>query len=346
MKNTLKLILLSVFIYSCKSAKVSVPSAKSFALLNKIEYASNNLSNELKNSKTLSESLNVNEIEFLENFSKKHPLLTNFNNAECMGCNTSFSSFKPIYKVKKGRYIHFGLKSGLGIKHVTFKKNGNFISQLYAFQGYSKLRLKEVKKQGKKYNVITAIYPVNLTKKGIYLDHFEYTNQNDYDNWYKTLLPLHFKLFVNFKDKKPETRFIFNSGLYSIQDLGANNKYRTINFFEPTFSLDSNNKHKSTLINGYTSTASFYLINIEKNSEVEITINSNLKNESFLFSIFNNTKYLTLNEYLTIDKPLLNNFKKILKKGSYLIRVKNKYNGKIDDNNIPYYTIKVSKSIK
>ena len=336
-----KLLLLLSLMYSCKSTRVSILDAKSFVLLNKLNYASNNL----ENSNLLSpNSLSTIELEYLENWSKKHQKTKNFNNAECVGCNTSFSNLKPVYRIKKGKYIHFGLQSNIGIKNFVFNKKGTFVTTFFSSQGYSKTAMNKAIGQGNK-DILISIYATKLTKKAIYLEHFEYSNQNENDGWYNTLIPLHFKLFIDFKEKNPEMRFIFNGGLYSLQDQDENKEYRTVNFFEPTFVLDANNKHESVLINGYTANVSFYLINIDENSEAEISINSNLKDESFNFSVLNNTSYLTLNEYLTNKKPLNNHLKKIFKKGTYLVCVKNKHNGKIDDYITPYYTLKISKSI-
>ena len=321
-----KFIILMVPIVFCACSTVKIPVAEklNFNTLNKIEYPSNTLTDKDNGYKKISDYLNAQEINEFEIWKNQQVFLENFMDTECIGCSNKWGDFTPIYKVKKGNFVHFGFKKYMGIENLTFKKNGKFISQFYTYQGYSKSEYKQEAQNAT--SVITSIYPIYFDDEHISLKHIEYSNQTENEGWFNTLFPKKLEYDIQLTEKQPKIRFMFRGGLYSHQDKDALGEYRYVNFFEPEFvanvvNLSDEMPSFSAYQDAYYGIGTFFLFSVEEEMDVSIEINSKIKDETFVFSVFKNDSFYTIEDYLQRKGKDYKKYQNQLKKGEYLIRV-------------------------
>ncbi|WP_186754066.1 hypothetical protein [Echinicola salinicaeni] len=331
---------------SCHAVKPTVEEAKVFKSLNQISYPFAEIKNG-NGTNTISDFLEEEEISTLENWKKLAGNPERLLQLECLDCSDQFSEFYPVYRVKKGKFIHFGLKSSLGIQHLVFRKNGAFTNQFFMFEGYSQEEInKEIQKQNLgEYEVIEGVYPMEIGKKKVYLELVEYNSFTGIENWYTTPFPSKLVFEIDLQEKRTDLPFMFRSGLYSFQVEDNTGEFKIINFFEPIFianAVDSNeNQYFESYSGGYYANATFFLISLEKDSEIEIDIESNDPNQKFQFSIFKNDSFRTLEEYLNMSMVQFDSFLEPMEKGEYLIRV---IHDNSDFEEAPLYNIHINKT--
>ncbi|WP_268034838.1 hypothetical protein [Algoriphagus sp. PAP.12] len=325
--NPPHILLISLILSSsCNAVKPTVEESNVFKSLNQINYPFAEIKNG-NGTNTISDFLQDEEISNLENWKKSAGSPERLLLSECVGCSDKFSEFNPIYKVKKGKFIHFGLKSSQGIQNLVFRKNGTFRNQFFMFEGSSQEEIdnKILNQDLGEYEVIESVYPKDFDKKKVYLELVEYNSFAGIENWYQTPLPTKLIFEGDFQEKEPDLPFKFTSGLYSFQGEDQSGEFRIINFFEPIFianavDFNENQSFESSPF-GYYANATFFLISLEEDSKIEIVMDSNHPNQNFQFSILKNDSFRTLEEYLNLDMVKTDSFSKILKKGQYLIRV-------------------------
>lgn len=346
----LKRVILITTILSFSILSLFAQDQNIFNILNKIEYPNNTITDKGA-SANLKDFLSNDEIAEIENWRRNQIFLENLNIAECMGCSRKWKDYKPVYKYINSKYFHFGIKSSIGIENIVFTKTGKFVVLFYSYQGVSKLEMEtyinsqDINKSSSNNFVSRyemSIYPTKIENKKCYLEHIESKNEN-YTNWYSTSSPLRLDYYINLKETTPKLRFIFKEGLYTYQNKDENGNRRHVDFYEPHFEKEiiGGKETYTCHILGYSSEYSFYLINLNQQMKVSIDINSNIKNTNFLFSILKNTKYKSIDEYINSKEKQYSKYEKKLKKGSYIIKVKNTINV---DNFEPCFTIKIERT--
>jgi hypothetical protein len=318
-----------------------------YNILNKMSYPYQEMESQAV-SHSIGETLMDDEISTLEYWRKSMPMIKSLIQSECVGCSDTVSKFKPVYKVHKGKYVHFGFKNEMGVENWVFKKNGAFKARLYSFQGESKEEIKKALKDIQDIDyVLQGVYPVKIDNSSIYLKHveFEYPSELN-ESWYRPMFPTTIKYQIDLNEKSPILRFKLEGGLYSFQKPDENGTYRIINFVEPLFyanavDLDEPMSY-SSFTDAFYANATFFIMDLEDDAHVSIRIESKNIGNDFKFSLFNNDGFYTIEDYLQKEHPSFQQVKRKIKKGRYLIRVLHK-NADYAEN--PLYTIYIDKEI-
>jgi len=297
-------------------------------------------------SKSFSDLLEEKEIVLLDDWRKSTSILANFLQAECAGCSNRTADLKTLYKVEKGKFIHFGLQNEMGVENWVFKKNGKFVTRFYMFQGEAKEKINEELKDIRNIDyVLEGVYPSTINTKNIYLEHLVYTHNIDAANqWYKTIYPTKISYAIDLKQKNPVLRFMFKGGLYSYQKPNKNGRNQIINFVEPSFyanavTIDEPQSY-SSITDTFYANATFFLFFLEEDAKVSIRMKSKMKDMDFRFSVLENNVFYTMEEYLTKKGKLHGQYREKLKKGEYLIQVVHE-NADFMQN--PLYTVEIDK---
>ncbi|SHO64323.1 hypothetical protein [Algoriphagus zhangzhouensis] len=339
------LLILLIISSSCNAIKPTVEEAKAFKSLNRINYPFAEIKNG-DSPNTISDLLEAEEISTLENWKNSEGNPERLIKSECVGCSDEISGYFPVYKVKKGKFIHFGLKNSQGIQNLVFRKNGTFMNLFFMFEGYSQDQFNDkLQKQDlKEYEVIEGVYPIEIGKEKLIQELVEYNSFAGIGDWYESPFPTKIVFERLLREKRTDLPFKFVSGLYSIQGEDNKGEFKIINFFEPVFCANAvafnENQSFESVTEGYYGNATFFLISLEEASEIEINIEPNDPNHKFQFSVFENDTFHTLEEYLNMDMAQFDSFLEPLEKGQYLIRVIHENSDFIED---PLYNLKISK---
>lgn len=340
------MLFIALLFVSCK-ALVPTPEEKVvFKTLDEVKYPFQEITNE-DVSQSFSDLLEEKEVVLLEDWRKSTSVLANFFQAECAGCPNQTAGLKPLYKIEKGRFLHFGLQNEMGVENWVFKKNGKFVTGFYMYQGESQETINEELKNIQNINyVLEGIYPSAIHTKKVYLEHVAYTPHIEAGNeWYETIYPTIFDYSIDLTEKNPVLRFKFKGGLYSFQKTNNEEAYQIINFVEPLFygnaaAIDEPLTY-SSFTDAFYANATFFLLDLKEKAKVSIHIESNIEGKDFSFSIFENEGFYTLKEYLSKKGQLFGQYKALLDKGSYLLRVLHE-NADYGEN--PLYTVKIDKA--
>lgn len=339
------LLILLIISSSCNAIKPTVEEAKAFKSLNRIKYPIAEIKNG-DSPNTISDFLEKEEILTLENWKNLAGNPERLLKSECVGCPDEISGYFPVYKVKKGKFIHFGLKNSQGIQNLVFRKNGAFMNHYFMCEGYSQEQFNDkLQKQDlEEYEVIEGVYPIEIGKEKLVQELVEYNSFAGIEDWYESPLPTKIVFERVLREKRTDLPFKFISGLYSFQGEDKTGEFKIINFFEPIFyanAVDFNeNKSFESFSDGYYGNATFFLISLEEASEIEINIESNVPNQKFQFSVFENDTFHTLEEYLNMNMAQFDSFLEPLEKGQYLIRVIHENSDFSED---PLYSLKIFK---
>jgi len=339
------LLILLIISSSCNSIKPTVEEAKAFKSLNRIDYPFAEIKNG-NSPNSLSDFLEKEEISTLENWKNSEGNPERLLKSECVGCSDQFSELNPVYKVKKGKFIHFGLKNSQGIQNLIFRKNGAFMNQFFMYEGYSQEQFKDkLQKQDlEEYEVIEGVYPIEIGKEKLVQELVEYNSFAGVEDWYESPSRTKIVFERSFLSKSSILPFKFVSGLYSFQGEDNAGEFKIINFFEPIFianAVDFNeNQSFDSFPDGYYGNATFFLISLEQAGEIEINIESNFPNQKIQFSVLENDTFHTLEEYLNMNMPQFDSFQQPLEKGQYLIRVIHENS---DFSGDPLYSLKITK---
>lgn len=346
MKRILVLLCLLPLCFSCGSLFIPTEEQQVFKILNKVQYPSQEFLNK-QASTSLIHNLTPKEISKLTTWNSTASFLENFRNTECVGCSDNIGKFKPMYNVRKGKFIHFGLQSEMGVENWVFKKNGAFVTRFHSFQGESKERIQKSLKDIQNINyVLEGVYPIHIDEQNVYLEHIQFENPQAYNNeWYQPVFHTTIGYMVDLKEKSPELRFKFDGGLYSYQRPSKKGEPQIINFVEPMFygnavDIDEPQTY-SSVTDAFYANATFFLLNLEEETKVSIKIESNIEGKDFIFSIFENQGFYTLEEYLSKKGELFGSYKALLDKGSHLIRVLHE---NVDYAEKPLYNVYIEKS--
>ncbi len=345
-KKLRAILFIALLFVSCK-ALVPTPEEKVvFKTLDEVKYPFQEITNDYV-SKSFSDVLEEKEVMLLENWRGAKSILANFLQAECAGCPNQTAGLKPLYKIEKGRFLHFGLQNEMGVENWVFKKNGKFVTRFYMFQGESQKTINEELKNIQNINyVLEGIYPSAIHTKKVYLEHVAYTPLIEAGNeWYEAIYPTIFDYSIDLTEKNPVLRFKFKGGLYSYQKNHSNGEYQLVNFVEPLFYANAVTIDKSQSLSSFTdafyANATFFLMELEEEAEVSIRIETKVEGTDFSFSIFENNGFFTVEEYLNKKRELFGQYKALLDKGSYLLRVLHE-NADYGEN--PLYTVKIDKA--
>ncbi|WP_125221395.1 hypothetical protein [Maribacter algicola] len=320
------MLLLVALLGSCKSLFIDKQELAAYKVLKEIDYHYQQMVNKPV-TKSLQDALTNVELSKLENLSDSIPFLENLVKTECAGCTNNFGRFKPMYRFKKGKFIHFGLQSEMGVENWVFKKSGAFVTRFHSFQGNSKEDIQEALKDIQNIDyVLEGVYPINIDKQTVYLEHIQFENPQAYNNeWYQPMFPTKIGYAIDLMEKQPELRFKIDGGLFSYQRPDKNGQNQIINFVEPLFyanavALNEPMSH-SSFTNAFYANATFFLLNLEENAQVSIRIESKTQGTAFQFSLLENQGFHTIEEYLQKESQLFDQYQNTMEKGSYLIRV-------------------------
>jgi len=339
------LVFLLLLLGSCNALPLRERKMEVYNILNKIAYPYQEITNQ-KVSHSVGQALEDDEISTLKYWKKSMPVIKNFLQSDCVGCVKEIAQLKPIYRVEKGRYIHFGLQDDLGVQNLVFKKNRGFIGQFYMFQGESKEQIHDALKNIKKRNhVIEGVYPTEINSKNIYLKQMEINHNSVDDNqWYKPMFPTKIGYAIELKKKNNILRFRFEGGLYSYQRPDKNGRHQIINFVQPLIYANAVGIDEpisySSFTKAYYANATFFMLNLEEEAEVSIHIESNTAEKTFRFSVLENDGFYTMDEYLKKEEIMFDQYQYKLVKGKYLIRV---LHDNSDYDESPLYTLKIDK---
>ncbi|MEB2777368.1 hypothetical protein SYJ56_18785 [Algoriphagus sp. D3-2-R+10] len=325
-KNVSLPFLILILFGACKSMKPSADDKLVYASLKEINFPFKKVKS-ADGAHFITEFLDEKQLETLASWKGSKPPIKSLLQSECLGCPDPVSKLSPMYRFKKGKFIHYGFKNSLGVQNWVFRKNGAFIRQFYMYQGDNPNQIIAAmsNKNLEEYSVIEGIYPIEVTKKEVYQEVVEYNNSQALENWYSSPFPTKLAILQPFQTSKVEVQYKFNSGLYSHQETDLTGKFKIINFVEPVFIANavSQNQHPSYIssTDGYYANATFYLITLDEDAALSIEVNSKIKAQQFKFSVFENNAYRSLEEYRTLPAELLESYQGNLKKGGYLIRI-------------------------
>ena len=331
---------------SCHSIKPTVEEIKIFESLNQIEYPFTEFKNG-NESTVITDFLKANEILILKDWKKSLGAPKRLLQSECIGCPDHSSSLAPIYRVKNGRFIHFGLKDSQGVQNLVFRKNGAFTNQFYMFEGRSQEELqKELEKKNRQeFEVFEGVYPIEIGKKKLYQELLESNSFTGVENWYTTPYPTRIVVERILLEKRNELGFRFKGGIYSIQGEDKTGEFRIYNFVEPIFyanAMDTQGaSSQSSITEGFYANATFFLLDLDSEINVSIQIKSNTSGKEYKFSVLENESFLTIEEYLKNDAVLFDQYQNKLSKGSYLIRILHENSDYAEK---PLYTIHIAKT--
>ncbi len=337
------ILFIAITLGSCNALGPTLTERSVFKMLDSVDYPFQKIVNE-DISKSLKEFLTDEDISKLDNWSDTAPFLENFLKTECAGCSNAIANFKPIYRLKKGRFIHFGLRSEMGVENWIFKKNGAFVTRFYLFQGESQEQIVEVLKDGKRRDyILEGVYPTAIEPKSIYLEHMEYHNNTVAENtWYHPIYPTKIKYRIDLAKKQSTLRFKIDGGLYSHQTTTKNGKFQIINFVEPLIYPNAVGINEpmsySSFTDAFYANATFFLLKLEEGSEVSIHIESKIAGKEFKFSVLQNDRFHTMDEYLQKEGALVDRYQSEMGEGKYLIRV---IHTNTNYSETPLYTLKV-----
>jgi len=344
-KKLRAMLFIALLFVSCK-ALVPTPEEKVvLKTLDEVKYPFQEITNE-DVSPSFSDLLEEKEVVLLEDWRKSTSVLANFFQAECADCPNQTAGLNPLYKIEKGRFLHFGLQNEIGVENWVFKKNGKFVTRFYMFQGESRETINEELKniQNINYVLLEGIYPSAIHTKKVYLEHVAYTPLIEAGNeWYEAIYPTIFDYAIDLTEKNPVLRFKFKGGLYSYQKKHSNGEYQLVNFVEPLFYANAVTIDKprsfSSFTDAFYANATFFLMELEEEAEVSIRIEPNVEGKDFSFSIFENNGFFTIEEYLNKKGELFGQYKVVLKKGGYLIRILHE---NADYAETPLYTVEIN----
>ncbi|MFX0558075.1 hypothetical protein ACOCEA_14840 [Maribacter sp. CXY002] len=346
MRGCVMLLLVSL-LGACKSLFIDKQELAAYKLLKEIDYPYQAVENQYV-TESLQNILTEEEISTLENFSDSIPFLENFLETECVGCSNTIGRLKPVYRITKGKFIHFGLQNEMGVENWVFKKSGAFMTRFDMFQGESQEHIREVLKDMQSIGYfLEGVYPIKIDKKNIYLEHVAFEYQSELNNqWYQPMFPTKINYEINLSEKSPTMRFKIDGGLFSYQRPNENGAYQIINFVEPlvyanAMDIDEPMSY-SSFTNAYYATATFFLLNIEERSKVSIRIESKTAGKDFTFSVFKNEGFHTVKEYLQKESPLFDRYQNTMGKGRYLVRVLHEDSDYAEK---PLYTVNIDKEI-
>lgn len=315
-----------LFLGSCKSLFVDKQELEAFKVLKQLDYPHQKMVNEVV-SKSPQDILTNVELSKLENLSSSFPLLENLVETECAGCSNIFRRFKPMYRFKKGKFIHFGLQNEMGMENWVFKNNGAYVTRFHSFQGESKEEIAKALKDIQSIDYfLEGVNPIHINEQNVYLEHIQFENLQAYNNeWYQPIFPTKINYVVNLAEKQPQLRFKIKGGLYSYQKPDKNGRFQIINFVEPlvyanAVGIDEPMSY-SSFTDAFYANATFFLLKIEKQSDVSIYLKSKLEGREFKFSVLVNVGFHEIEEYLQKESPLFEQYRNTMEKGSYLIRV-------------------------
>lgn len=333
---------------SCSSMKPNAEDKLAHASLKEINFPFKEV-NSSDGANSIIDFLDEKKLAKLVNWKNSKPALKSQLQSECLGCSEQFSTLTPIYRFKKGKFIHYGFKNSLGVQNWVFQKNGAFVRHFYMYQGDTPDQIR--KAMGNKnlapYSVIEGIYPLEITKKQVYQELVVYNEYQDLENWYSTLFPTKLEILHPLNPSNAETQYRFTGGLYSHQELDQMGEFKIINFVEPVFLANavSQNQNPSYISNtdGYYANATFFLITQDEVSALSIEVNSKITAQPFEFSILENTNFRTLEEYISAPAALFERYQNNLKKGSYLIRINH---DKAEYMETSFFELKIKKEIQ
>ena len=95
----------------------------------------------------------------------------------------------------------------------------------------------------------------------------------------------------------------------------------------------------SSVTDAFYANATFFLLNLEEEAEVSISIRSKIENKDYSFSLLENNVFFTMEEFLQKESPTFDRYQHSLHKGSYLIRVLHE---NADYMESPLYTIETN----
>lgn len=333
---------------SCKSLFVDKQELAAFKVLKRLDYPHQEMVNKYV-TESLQDVLTEKEILILEKFGGSAPLLENFIQTECVGCSNSIGRTKPLYGLKKGKFIHFGLQNEIGVENWVFKKNGAFATRFHSFQGASKEEIEEALKDIQNIDyVLEGVYPVYIDEQNVYLEHIQFENPQAYHNkWYQPMFPTKIGYSIDLAEKQPELRFRMEGGLHSYQRPDENGEPQIINFVEPLMyanvvGIDEPLSY-SSVTDAFYANATFFLMDLEEEAEVSIHIESRIAGKDFKFSVLENDGFYTMKEYLDKKETYLDRYQNTMDKGNYLIRVLHE---NADYAEKPLYTVYINKNAK
>ena len=346
MKKTVYILGLLMSFSSCGILRSTKEEHKVFTTLRKMDFPHQEFINE-QTLTSLQNVLSEEEIVYLNSWSNTAPFLKNFVDTECVGCSNKSGHLKPIYRVKRGKFIHFGLQSEMGVENWVFKKSGAFVARFHSFQGETKEGIRKALKDIQNIDyVLEGVYPINIDKQTVYLEHIQFENPQAYNNeWYQPMFPTKIGYAIDLMEKQPELRFKIDGGLFSYQRLNEHGAYQIINFVEPlvyanAVDIDEPMSY-SSFTNVFYANATFLLLNLEENAQVSIRIESKTLGTAFKFSLLENNGFHTIEEYLQKESPLFDQYQNTMEKGSYLIRVIHENSNYAEK---PLYTVYIEKN--
>lgn len=331
---------------SCRSMFIDKQELAAFRVLNRMNYPYQEVLNK-DVSASLQDVLGGEEISILENWRNAAPFLENFLDTECAGCTDTFGRFKPMYRVNKGKIVHFGLQNEIGVENWVFKKSGAFVTRFYTFQGESKEQIHEalIDSQSIDY-FLEGIYPIKIDDNHCYLEHIEFEYSSGMNGqWYQPMFPTKINYEINLAEEKPILRFKIDGGLYSYQRPNENGEFQIINFVEPLIYANAVDYDElmsySSFTDAFYANATFFLLNLEEEAQVSIRIETKEAGKDFNFSVFENEGFYTMEEYLQKESPLFDRYQNKIGKGEFLIRVLHEDS---DFAERPLYTVYIDKS--
>ncbi|MBN3581923.1 hypothetical protein JYB64_05950 [Algoriphagus aestuarii] len=345
-KDTAILLIFLVLSTSCHGIKPTVVESRVFESLNQIMYPFTEVKNG-NGSSAIIDFLNEDEILILKDWKKSLGAPERLLQSECIGCPDHSSSLAPIYRVKNGKFIHFGLKDSQGVKNLVFRKNGAFANQFYMFEGRSQEELqKELEKKNRQeFEVFEGVYPIEIGKKKLYQELLESNSLTGVENWYTTPYPTRIVVERILLEKRNELGFRFKEGIYSIQGEDKTGEFRIYNFVEPIFyanAMDNDGaSSQSSITDAFYANATFFLLDLDSEINVSIQIKSNTSGKVYQFSVLENESFLTIEEYLKNDAMLFDQYQNKLSIGSYLIRILHENSDYAEK---PLYTIHINKT--
>ena len=336
------MLIIALLFVSCKALVPTSREKVVFKTLDSVIYPFQEITND-NVSKSFSDLLEAKEIVLLKDWRKSTSILANFLQAECAGCSNRTAGLKPLYKVEKGKFIHFGIQNEMGVENLVFKKNGRFVTHFYMFQGETQEKINEELKDLRNIDyVLEGVYPSNINTKNVYLEHVSYAHSVDPDNqWYETVYPTKIGYVIDLEQKNTVLRFKFEGGLYSYQRPNKNGQNQIVNFVQPAFyanalAIDEPQSY-SSFTDVFYANATFFLFFLEEDAEVSIRMESKIENINF--SVLENKDFITMEEYLNEKEKLYGQYREKLKKGGYLIRVLHE-NADYMEN--PLYTVEIN----
>jgi hypothetical protein len=320
------LFFLGLLSCSCVSTGPKKKELTDFRIWNDIQYTFREVVN-TDVSTSLNDLLAPEEISRLEKWRNTTPLLEDFFRSECAGCSDDTYSLKPVYRFEKGKFIHFGVQSEMGIENLVYKRKGAFITRFHLFQGASQEEIHQgLQDIPNLEHVLEGSYPTAVDQEKISMEYMEYHNDHDPGNpWYQSIFPTKISYMIDLKKKSPALRFRVDGGFYSFQKMDSDGVHQIINFVEPLFIANASAADGpiaySSVTDAFYGNATFFFFELTEKADISIRLESATRDKDFQFSIFENKGFLTLDEYQNKKGKLNKQYESELAKGRYLIRV-------------------------